>query len=157
MRLRNWRERLDVARVSIVSAGRQAMNTAHRVAVQGAARAKLQGERLARHITGIQKAVRAPDKMIRESVRSVAAKPMALTSDQAWQAAYVRTAVAQMPGLVPEYEPAPKPPAPERPERPAWPFTAGPIDPTLFRSAAEPARTPPGHAPEMRDDREAGQ
>lgn len=145
MRLRSWRERLDVARVSIVAAGLQAASTVHRVAIQGAERAKLQGARLARHITALQRAARAPDKLIRESVRSVAAKPMALTSDSAWQAAYVRTAVAQVPGLVPEQEPAPKPKAPERP---AWPFTAGPIDPALFRGDA-------GKSPAGKADREA--
>ena len=131
------RERIDAGRLAVVKAGKSASASVHRVAEQGLQRARLTGAKLARHIIAVQKSAGATPKLMRESARSVAARPMTRDGDRAWQAAYVREAERHVPGLAPHREPAITPAAPAAPVRPAWPFTAGPIDPSHFRSDAD--------------------
>jgi hypothetical protein len=118
-----WRQRLS--RLAIVRAGRSAGQSAHRVAAQGYARAKLTGAKLARRVTAIQKAARLDPRLMRESARSVACRPMERASDRAWQIGYAAEAGRRVPGLVPRAQPAIAPPP--GPERPVWPH-AGPKD-----------------------------
>lgn len=140
---KSWRDRIDLARVSIVKHGKQAASTVHRVAAQGAGRAKMQGARLARHIIGVQKAAGASDRLMRESAKSVANRPMARESDRQWQEAYVAKAAQLVAGV------KPPDPVPAGPSRPAWPHTAGPIDRSYFSGD-------PAEAPGEKADKEAG-
>ena len=154
------RERIDAGRLAVVKAGKSASAAVHRVAEQGLQRARLTGAKLARHIIAVQKAAGATPKMMRESARSVAARPMTRDGDRAWQAAYVREAERHVRGLAPHREPAMTPPAPSAPARPAWPHTAGPIDPAHFRSDLDHTQPSVSHISpafpgDERDDREA--
>ena len=126
----SWRKRIDVARLSVVKAGKGGAAIMHKVAVQGMERAKLHGAKLARHVVAIQEAAGATPKMMRESAKSVGSRPMTRESDRAWQRAYMAEAESRVPGLAPRSEPAMVPAAPAGPERPVWP-NAGP-------SAAKP-------------------
>lgn len=94
-----WRKRIDVARLSVVKAGKGSAAIMHKVAAQGLERANLTGAKLARRIVAVQKSAGATDKMIRESARSVANRPMTRESDRAWQAAYVAEAGKQIAGV----------------------------------------------------------
>jgi hypothetical protein len=57
-------------RLAIVKSGKSAGQAAHRVAVQGAERAKLTGPKLAGHIIAVQRAAGLDPRLMRESARS---------------------------------------------------------------------------------------
>jgi hypothetical protein len=117
MRRRTWRERANIARMSIVRAGRHAGQAAHKVAAQGWERARLTGAQLARRVIAAQEAARLDPGLIRQSFRSVANRPVARTSDRAWQAAYADQARRLL-----EPAPAARRPAPPQPAATAaWP------------------------------------
>ncbi len=133
MSRRTWRQRANIARMSIVRAGRHAGQAAHKVAAQGWDRARRTGAQLARRVIAAQKAARLDPGLIRQSFLSVASRPMARASDRAWQAAYADQARRLL-------EPAPAAPRPA-PPRPA-------------ATAASPHKDPRG--PQAGNDREAG-
>ena len=122
-----WRQRLSLSRLAIVRAGRSAGQAAHRVAEQGLERAKLTGAKLAKRVTAIQKAARLDPRLMRESARSVAYRPMDRASDRAWQIGYLREIAGRTdpPRRDPQPGPGGKPgpgAGPERPS-PAWPWS----------------------------------
>jgi hypothetical protein len=119
---RRLRERIDLARLAVVKAGRHAGQSARNVAAQGLERARLTGAKLARHVVAVQKAAGLSPHLMRESARSVMNRPMTRDGDRAWQAAYVAQAARLgVPGMAqPVREPAAAPPA-APPERPSWP------------------------------------
>jgi hypothetical protein len=117
---RSFRERIDLARLAVVKAGKHAGQATHRVAAQGLQKAKLSGAKLARHVISVQKAAGVTDKMLRESARSVANRTMTRPGDRAWQAAYVGE--AQRLGALPAPERAAATvPAGPASARPSWP------------------------------------
>jgi hypothetical protein len=107
-----WRQRWQMSRLAVVKAGKSAGQTAHKVAAQGLARARLTGAQLARKVVAIQKAAGLDPRLMRQSLRSVASRPMARESDRAWQAAYVKAATAAMAPPTPRLQPVAASPAP---------------------------------------------
>jgi hypothetical protein len=92
-----WWQRFGATRFAIVKAGKAAGHRVHQVAVQAVSKAKLTGEKLARHIVAVQKAAGLDPRIMRESVQSVANRRMTRPADRAWQRAYVAEAARQAP------------------------------------------------------------